>query len=154
MWEWFSLFSVHMLAKPYHSGERWPTTHCKIKDGVLFFTLNFECCNRYKKLLLCNSENSHIAWWNENKSEWGFSVFLKRWIKSCFFLKNPKKRCFRKNKKAGGLSFLKKNGFFSTLTTTVTCSTLHWYNNLQCITEILEQEVLLEFLRVKAVLIS
>jgi len=28
---------------------------------VHFFTLNFECHNRYNKLLLCNYENSDIA---------------------------------------------------------------------------------------------
>jgi len=57
----FSLFAVRMLAKPDHLGVNWPT-HCAIKDVVHFFTLKFECHNRYNKLLLCNSENSDIAW--------------------------------------------------------------------------------------------
>jgi len=38
----------------------------QIKKGLHFFTLNFECDNRYDKPLLCNSENSDIAWWNKN----------------------------------------------------------------------------------------
>jgi len=57
----FSLFAVRILAKPYHLGVNLPTTLCKNKDGVHFFTLNFECHNRYNKLLLCNYENSDIA---------------------------------------------------------------------------------------------
>jgi len=65
----FFCFAERMLAKPYHLGVSWPTTHCKIRDGVHFFTLNFECHNTYNKLLLCNSENSDIAWWNKNHSE-------------------------------------------------------------------------------------
>ena len=31
------------------------------KDGVHFYTLNFECHNRYNKLLLFNSENGNIG---------------------------------------------------------------------------------------------
>jgi len=38
------------------------------KDGVHFFTLNFECHNKYKKLLF-NFENDDIAWCNKNNSE-------------------------------------------------------------------------------------
>jgi len=57
----FSLFAVRILVKLYHLGVNLPTTHCEIKDGVHCFTLNFECHNRYNKLLLCNSENSGIA---------------------------------------------------------------------------------------------
>jgi len=57
----FSLFAVCMLAKPWHLGVNLPTTHCEIKDEVHCFTLNFECHNRYNKLLLYNSENSDIA---------------------------------------------------------------------------------------------
>ena len=83
----FSLFAVRMLDKPYHLGVNWPTTHCKIKDGIHFFTRNFECHNRYNKLLLCNSENIDIAWWNKNNSEWGFSVFFEKRTKPCFFKK-------------------------------------------------------------------
>jgi len=49
----FSLFAVRMLAKLYHLGLNWPTTLCENKDGMHFFTLNFDCHNRYNKLLLC-----------------------------------------------------------------------------------------------------
>jgi len=87
----FSLFAVHMLAKPYHLGVNWPITHCEIKDRVHFFTLNFECHNRYNKLLLCNSENSDIAWWNKNNSEWGFTAFFQKMNKILFLFKKQKK---------------------------------------------------------------
>ena len=86
--------SFGMLAKPYHVRVNWPTTLCKNKYEVHFFTLNFECHNRYNKLLLCNSENGDIAWCNTNNSEF-FSVFLKTRTKSCFF---RKKRFFFQKK--------------------------------------------------------
>jgi len=56
----FSIYAVRMLAKPYHLGAYWLTTHYQNQDVVHFFTLNFECHIRYNKLL-CNSENSDIA---------------------------------------------------------------------------------------------
>jgi len=84
------LFGMRMLAKPYHFGVNWPTTHCEIKDGVHFFTLKFECYIRYNKLLLCNSENSEIVWWNKNNSDWGFSVFFEKRTKSCLLKKTKK----------------------------------------------------------------
>jgi len=43
-----------------------------------FFTFNFECHNRYSKLLLCNYENGDIAWCNKNNTECGFCVFSKK----------------------------------------------------------------------------
>jgi len=59
------------------------------------------------KLLLCKSENSDIACWNRNNSEWGFSVSLTEQnlvsLKKTYFLE--------KTKKAGGLFFVKKTGF-------------------------------------------
>jgi len=58
----FSLFAARILAKPYHFGVNWPTTLCENKDAVHFFTLKFECHNRYNKLLLCNSASGDIAW--------------------------------------------------------------------------------------------
>ena len=67
---------------------------CQNKDGVHFFTLNFECHNRYNKSLLCNCENSDIAWSNTNSSECFFLVFLWKSTKSCFFFKNAKKQVF------------------------------------------------------------
>ena len=104
----FSLFAVRMLAKPYHLGVNWPTTHCKIKDGVHFFTLNFECHNRYNKLLLCDSESGDIVWWNKNNSEWGFSVFFAKQTKSLLLFKKTKKWGFlKKTKKTGGFFFQK-----------------------------------------------
>jgi len=57
----FSLFAVHMLAKPYHFGVNRPARLRENKDELHFFSLNFECHNRYNKLLLCNSENGDIA---------------------------------------------------------------------------------------------
>jgi len=111
----FSLIAMRMLAKPYHLGVNWPTTHCENKDGVHFFTLNFGCHNRYSKLLLCHSENSDIAWWNKNNSGWGFSVFLKKRTKFYFFLKKTQKN----PKKQVVCLFLEKPGFFSTLVQTV-----------------------------------
>jgi len=47
--------------------------------------------------------------WNNNNSEWGFSVFFEKGTESCFFLKNPKKQ------KSQVGCFFKKPGFFSTL---------------------------------------
>ena len=101
------LFPVRMVAKPCHLGVNWPTTHCENKDGVYFFTLNFECYSSYNKLLLCNSENSDIAWWNKNNSKWGFSVIKKRtkilflFLKPILFKTNPKNSLFffKKNKR-------------------------------------------------------
>jgi len=52
--EWLSLFAVRMLATPYHFVVNWPTTLCENKDGVYFFTLNFECHNRNNKLSVWN----------------------------------------------------------------------------------------------------
>ena len=92
----FSLFTVRMVAKPYHFGMNWPATLVENKDCVHFFTFHFECRNRHNKLYLYNSENCDIAWCNKNNSEWGFSVFLKNITKSSFFLKN--KNNIKKNK--------------------------------------------------------
>jgi len=55
------LFALRMLAKSYHFGVNWPATLCENKDGAHFFTLKFECHNRYNKLLLCNFEDGDIA---------------------------------------------------------------------------------------------
>jgi len=112
----FSLFAVRMLAKPYHLGVSRPTTHCENKDGVPFFTLSFECQNRYNKLLLCNSENSDMAWWNKNKSGCLFSVLFEKRTK-CFFSENQK-QLFKKKRTQVGCCFEKKwvkPGIFSTL---------------------------------------
>jgi len=65
------------------------------KDGVHFFTLKFECHNRYNDSLLCNSENGDIAWCNKSNSEWGFCVF---------FFKNKSLFLFQKR--------IKKNRWF------------------------------------------
>jgi len=50
----FSLFAVRIFANSYHFGVNWQKTHSKNRDGVNFFTLIFECHNRYNKLWLCN----------------------------------------------------------------------------------------------------
>jgi len=60
----FFLFAVRILAKPYHFGVNWPKI-CKNKDGVHFFTHQFEWHNRYNKLLLCNFANNDTAWCNK-----------------------------------------------------------------------------------------
>ena len=111
----FSRFAVRMLAKPYHLGVNWPTPHCENKDGVHFFTLNIECHSRYNELLLCNSENNDISWWNKNNSGWSFSVFFKKRTKSCFFLKKTKNPFFFENliKKQVGCFFWKKRVFLN-----------------------------------------
>jgi len=107
----FSVCCAHCacLAKPYHLGGNWPTTHCEMKDEVHFFTLNFECHNRYKKLSLCNSENSDIAWWDKNNSESFFFVFCKKRTKSYFFLQKTEN--VLKNK-TGGIAFFEKKQVF------------------------------------------
>ena len=83
---------------------------CKNKDGVHFFTLEFEWHNRYNKLLLCNSENNDIAWCNKV-----FPFSLKKEQNLILFLfKKTKKTCFlKKPQKTGGLFFFfeKKTGF-------------------------------------------
>ena len=72
----FSLFSLRILAKPYHFGVNWPTILCEYEDGVHFFSLTFECHNKYNKLLLCsNSANDGIAWCTKNNWEWGLRFF-------------------------------------------------------------------------------
>ena len=107
----FSLFPVQMLAKPYHLGVNGPTTHCKNKDGVHFFPLNFQCHNRHNQLLLCSSENSDIAWCYKTIQSGVFLFSSKKRTKSCFILKNPKNFKKNKTKKTGGLFFWKKTGF-------------------------------------------
>jgi len=114
----FSLFAGHILAKPYDLGVNWTTTLCQNKNGVYtFFTLNFECHNRYSKLLLCNSENSDIAWWNKNHSECFFFIFFKEKTKSCFFFK--KQVSVKNQENLVGWVFLKKIQIFLNLKTTV-----------------------------------
>jgi len=54
----FSLFAVRILAKPH--SELTNNTLRKQRWGT-FFTLKFECNNRYNMLLLCKSENGDIA---------------------------------------------------------------------------------------------
>jgi len=93
----FSLFAVCMLAKPYHFGVNWSTTVCENKDGVHFFTLKFECHNRYNKSLLCNPENRDIAWYNENNSQWRFCVFFQYEQKPVSCKKKQKNR-IKKNR--------------------------------------------------------
>ena len=110
----FSLFAVRMLAKPYHLGANWPTTHCEIKDGVHCFTLNFECHNRYNKLFCrsWNSENSDIARWSKNNTEWGFAVFFEKRTKSCFFQKTKKNVfVYKKKQNRWVVFFFLKTGF-------------------------------------------
>ena len=113
LWEsGISQFAVRVLAKPYHFGVNWPATLCENKDGVHFFTLKFECHNRYSKLLLCTSGNGDIAWWTTTIYN-GVFVYVKKTNKNLFLFKKTKKSDENKQK-TGGLFFF-KNGFFSTL---------------------------------------
>jgi len=110
---WESLFSVccaHACqALPLWS-ELTNNTLRKQRWGT-FFTLNFECHNRYNKLLLCNSENGDIAWCNKTNTEWGLSVLKKR-TKTSFFLKKRKKTFFCKYPKINRwVVFLKQASF-------------------------------------------
>ena len=75
--------------------------------------LNAIYCNRYNKLLLCNSENGDIAWWNENNSNRVFACFFKE-RKPVSFQKNKKNRMKKKQKNRWGV-FFKKRFFFSIL---------------------------------------
>jgi len=101
----FSLFAVSIFAKPLHLSELTNNT-LRNKDGVHFFTLKFECHNRYNKLLVRNSASGDIAWCNKNNSQFtmGFLRFSSKRTKTCFF---------KENKKPGYKKA--KNGFFSTL---------------------------------------
>ena len=100
-----------MVAKSYHLGVNWPTTLCENKYGVHFFTINFECHNRYNKLLLCNSENSDIAWWNKDNSECFFFRFPKEKNNILFLLKKTKTGFQKTKKKQVGCFFWKKTDF-------------------------------------------
>jgi len=118
VWEWlFSVCCLHAYqALPLRS-ELANNVLWKQRCRVHFFTLNFECHNRYNKLSMCSPENGDIAWCNKNNSKWGFSVFRKRRTKTCFLIKKQK-NVFFKTKNLGGLFFLKKSWFFSTLVST------------------------------------
>jgi len=102
----FSLLLWAFPAKSCHFGVNWPTTLCENKDGVHFFTLKFECHNRYSKLLLCNSENCDIAWCNKKQFRMGLLCFFLI-TKSCFFSKKQKNRIYTNR----WVVFLKKTGF-------------------------------------------
>jgi len=67
------------------------------RDGVHFFTLKFECHNRYNKSLVCNSASGNSAWCNKNNSEWGFRIFLKQ-QKPISFQKKLKTRIKKEQK--------------------------------------------------------
>ena len=108
------------LPKPCHFGVNWPTTLCENEDGIHFFTLKFECHNRYNKLLLCNSENGDIASCNKNNSKWGFCVFCTKRTKNCFYSKNKNNRI----KKQVGC-FFDKSRLFSTL---IVFQSFLWYS--------------------------
>jgi len=57
----FSLYAVHMLAKPYDLGVNTKKNFLrKQRWGTLLYP-QFRMHNRYNKLLPCNSENGDIA---------------------------------------------------------------------------------------------
>ena len=106
---------IHWRYAPaYSCGVNRPTL-CESKDDVHFFTRSFECHNRYNKLLLCNSKNGDIASRNRNTWEGFFLRFFLKRRKTCFFSKNTIIPELKKHKRLGGMDFIKKNGFFSTL---------------------------------------
>jgi len=104
VWVAFLCLLCVFLPKPCPFGVNWPTTLCENKDGIHFFTLKFECHNRYNKLLLCNSENGDIASCDKNISKWSFCVFLCKKNKKLFLFKKTK------NEKQVGCYF-DKSGF-------------------------------------------
>ena len=124
----FTLFAVRVLAKLYHFGVNWSTTFCKNKDGVHFFTLKFECHNRYNNLLLCNSENGDIAWRNKNR----FLCFFRKEQKPVSFQKYKKNR-IEKSTKTGGL-FWKKRFFLNTDCLSILFVILRWSQDLEEVT--------------------
>ena len=112
----FSLFAVRMLAKPYHLGVNWPTTHCEIKDGYIslpsilnaIITITSYYCVILKIVILHDGIKTI-----QNEV---FLFSLKKRTKSGFFYKKLQKTFFFfKQKNPGGLFFFEKPGFFSTL---------------------------------------
>jgi len=105
------LFASRMLAKPYHLGVNWPSTLRENKDGVHLFTLNFECHNRYNKLLLCDSENGDIAWCHKIIQN---RIFRFPQKKEQNLVSLKKKNVWKQQKNLGGLgSFEKKQVFLN-----------------------------------------
>jgi len=104
VWEWL-FFAVCMLTNRHHfDGVNWPTTR-KQRSGVHFFTLNFECHDRYIKLLLCvllKMVASHDAM--KTIQTGVFTFFFTKRTKTCFFFK-------KRVKNTGGLRFFLKTGF-------------------------------------------
>ena len=94
MWEWlFSVCWEHAcLGLGYHFGVNWPTTLSKNKDGVHFFTLNFQCHNRYNKLLAYCVIQEILILHDATKTiqKWVFVLFLQIRIKTCLIKKNKK----------------------------------------------------------------
>ena len=107
MWEWLFCFLCACL--PSATTLEWSEQQdfAKKSCAIHFFTLNFECLNRHKKLLLSNFENDDIAWCYINNSELGF----------VFFLNEIQPVSSQQTKIIGGL-FHFLNGFFSTLAQT------------------------------------
>jgi len=71
---------------------------CENKDGVHFFTLRFECHNRYKKSYYCVILKMVIL--HDGIKTIQNSVFLyfsKKRTKTCFFSKKTKKRIKENN---------------------------------------------------------
>jgi len=84
VWEWFFGLYVILSVCCAHACQALPLRSELINNTLrnqrwdTFFYLNFECHNRYKKLLMSNSENSDMAWWTKNNSECLFFLFSLR----------------------------------------------------------------------------
>jgi len=109
VWDWLSLCCACL---PNHFGVNWPPTLCENKGRLHFFTLKFECHNKYNKLLLCNSENGIIARCKKTIQNWASVLLFSLRINTCFFSKNPKNR-YKKTKSPGRLGFIKKQIFLN-----------------------------------------
>ena len=105
-------FSLCCACLPNHFGVNWPPTLCENKGRLHFFTLKFECHNKYNKLLLCNSENGIIARCKKTIQNWASVLLFSLRINTCFFSKNPKNG-YKKTKNPGRLGFIKKQIFLN-----------------------------------------
>jgi len=107
----FSLFALHVLAKPCHFGVNWPTTFCEKKMGYISLPSNLNAiigiisyyCVILKMVILHDAIKT---------TQNGVLVFKKKERKTVSFQKNKPKNWM---KKTGGLFFSKKHFFFSTL---------------------------------------
>jgi len=108
----FSLFAVCMLTnyQPLPLRSELTNNTLRKQRWVPFFSLKFECHNRYNKLLKCNSENGDVAQCNKNNFKMGAFRFSLRKNKNLFLFKKQKN--IKKNKNGWVVFFLKKIQIF------------------------------------------